>query len=127
MILDRKILAEMAQNEPYSFKAVLDEIKAQVPLPNTKLPEKISYEEALEKKMLHFGPYDGEKVRDIQFKFAALNDPNSPDWYGLNHPNFPDVYLEQKRKFMKEQMPLHEMKKLRFTAWDDVPSDPDDE
>lgn len=29
IILDRKILADLAQNEPYSFKAVVDEIKLQ--------------------------------------------------------------------------------------------------
>ena len=29
MILDRKILAELAEWEPYSFKAVLDEVNAQ--------------------------------------------------------------------------------------------------
>lgn len=29
MILDRKILSNLAQNEPYSFKAVVDEVKIQ--------------------------------------------------------------------------------------------------
>lgn len=126
IMLDRKILSEMARNEPYSFKAVVDEIKTQVPLPNSQSPEKITYQEALDKKMLYYGTHDPTPVKDIPFKYVKLTDPNAEDWYGVNDPNFPDNYLEQKRKFKKEQMPLHEMKKLKFTAWDDVPSEPDD-
>jgi large subunit ribosomal protein L20 len=126
LMLDRKILAEMAKNEPYSFKAVLDEIKSQVPLPQGKNPEKITYQEAIDKKMLHFGAHDPTPVKDIPFKYVKLADPNGEDVYGVNHPNFPNEYLERQRKFKKEQMPIHEMKKLRFTALDDVPSEPDD-
>src|SRR5690349_18720999 len=33
MVLDRKILANLAQYEPYSFKAVVDEVRTQVKLP----------------------------------------------------------------------------------------------
>jgi large subunit ribosomal protein L20 len=126
--LDRKILAEMARNEPYSLKAVLDEIKTQVPnMPNMPKKEKINYHQAVDKKMLVFGEFDSTPVKDIPFKYAYNFNKNNPDWYGLNEPNFPENYVERMRKFRKEQMPLHEMKKLRFTAWDDVPSEPDDE
>ncbi len=127
--LDRKILSDMAKNEPYSFKAVLDEIKQQVPnMPNTQPKEKITYQDGLEKKMLYFGEYDNTpSKKEISFKFASLANKNDADWYGLNDPNFPDNYKEQMKKFKKEQMPMHEMKKLKFTAWDDVPSEPDDE
>jgi large subunit ribosomal protein L20 len=125
--LDRKILSEMAKNEPYSFKAVLDEIKSQVPLPSQKKPETISFQEAVDKKMLYFGEFDSTQAKDNKLKYAQLKDPKDADWYGLNDPNFPDNYKELRRKFKKEQMPMHEMKKLKFTAWDDVPSEPDDE
>ena len=125
--LDRKILSDMAKNEPYSFKAVLDEIKSQVPMPNKKPQEKISFQEAVDKKMLHFGEFDPTPVKDTSLKYAQLRDPKDADWYGMNNPDFPDHYTEMRRKFRKEQMPMHEMKKHKFTAWDDVPSEPDDE
>jgi large subunit ribosomal protein L20 len=125
--LDRKILADMAKNEPYSFKAVLDEIRTQAPSPNKMKQETITFQEAVEKKMLHFGEYDNSPNKDNKFKYAALTDPKAADWYGLNDPSFPDNYTELRRKFRKEQMPMHEMKKLKFTAWDDVPSEADDE
>ena len=126
VILDRKILADMAKNEPYSFKAVLDEIRAQVPLNSTPNPEKITYQQALDKKMLYLGEFDSTPSKNTSFKYAQLRDPNDQDWYGLNHPNFPEQYIEDRRAFKKAQMPMHEMKKLKFTAWDDVPSEPDD-
>jgi len=125
--LDRKILSEMARNEPYSFKAVLDEIKSQVPLPSKKKPEAMSFQQAVDKKMLYFGEFDPTIEKDNKLKYARLKDPKDADWYGLNDPNFPDNYKELRSKFKKEQMPMHEMKKLKFTAWDDVPSEPDDE
>jgi len=124
--LDRKILSDMAKNEPYSFKAVLDEITTQVPPPNQKPKEKMNFQEALDKKMLYFGEFDSTPSKDVSFKYVKLNDPKAQDWYGVNDPNFPESYIEAKRKFRKEQMPLHEMKKLKFTAWDDVPSEADD-
>lgn len=126
VILDRKILSDMAKNEPYSFKAVLDEIQSQVPLKSQPNPEKINFQEAMEKKMLYLGEWDPSVEKDKSFKYAMNRDPNDADWYGLNHPNFPEQYFEEKRKFLKSQMPMHEMKKLRFTAWDDIPSEPDD-
>lgn len=127
MILDRKILADLAQNEPYSFKAVVDEIKIQVKIP-WEQKETMTFNEALENKYLHFGDYEAKKVKDIEWRFAHLRDPKQPDWYGLHHPDFPHIYNEQRRKFIKEeQMKPHEMKKLPFTAYDDIPSEPDDE
>ena len=74
-----------------------------------------------------FGPWDPTKVKDIEFKYIKHLDPNAPDWYGIRRPDFPDFYLEDERKFHKEKMSVKEMKKFSFTAWDDVPSDPDDE
>jgi large subunit ribosomal protein L20 len=127
MELDRKILSDLAQNEPYSFKAVVDEIKCQVQLPCLKPAEFMTYQTALDKKLLHFNEYVNTPTKDIEFRFAKWKNPNEPDWYGLNRPDFPSFYLEQRRKSQSEQMPEHEMKKLPFTAMDDIPSDPDDE
>ncbi len=125
MMLDRKILSDLAKNEPYSFKAVLDEVKEQVEIGKIN-KSKITYQDAIDKKMLNYGVYQPGLVKDIKYKFAGMTDKSKADWYGLNDPNFPDNYLEQQRKFEKNRMPLHEMKKLRFTAWDDIPSEEDD-
>lgn len=56
MQLDRKILSNLAINEPYSFKAVVDEVKVQARLgllDQTLSP--ISYYEALSQRNLVFG------------------------------------------------------------------------
>jgi large subunit ribosomal protein L20 len=126
IILDRKVLANLSQFEPYSFKAIVDEIKAQVVIPEKK-GEKISYDEALKTGLLYYGPYTAGKTRDIEYKPYRLKDPNGPDMYGLNHPNWPHIYKEQEDAFKKSQMTINQMKKLRFTAYDDLPSEPDDE
>jgi large subunit ribosomal protein L20 len=127
IVLDRKILAGLAQYEPYSFKAVVDEVKTHIPAHMLKSPEKISYAQAVDKKMLNFGAWEPSE-KDKEFKYVKLVNPNGEDWYGVNRPDFPTFYLDMKRKHKKEgQMPFKDMKKLRFTAWDDVPSEPDDE
>jgi len=55
MIIDRKILADLAKYEPYSFKAVVDEIKN---VPNLKIKPKqeFPYNEALAKGFIIEGP-----------------------------------------------------------------------
>ena len=80
--LDRKILSNLVQYEPYSFKAVVDEIKSQVTFPNTKPAEKITYQQALQSNLLHYGPYSAQKAKDIEFRIARLKNPSEPDWYG---------------------------------------------
>jgi large subunit ribosomal protein L20 len=125
IILDRKILANLSQYEPYSFKAVVDEIKAQVVLPQKK-EERITYDEALKTGLLYYGPYSLVKTKDVELKLNRP-DPNAPDIYGLNHPNWPHIYKEQRDAFKKTHMTVNEMKKQRFTAFDDLPSEPDDE
>jgi large subunit ribosomal protein L20 len=81
IILDRKILANLSQYEPYSFKAVVDEIKAQTVIPQ-KNNEKITFDEALKNNLLYYGPYSLVKSRDIEFKPWRLRDPKGEDWYG---------------------------------------------
>lgn len=87
MHFDRKILANLAQNEPYSFKAILDEAAIQAKPPNMKKPEFINYKEAINKKMLYYGPFvgDNKPVKDSELKFLQLADKSKPDWFGYYH------------------------------------------
>ncbi len=85
MHLDRKILANLAQYEPYSFKAFADEAILQANPPNRKPKEKIDFKEALQKKMLYYGPFvgDNKPVQDKELKFFQIADPKkTPDWFG---------------------------------------------
>ena len=45
----------------------------------------------------------------------------------MNRPDFPMFYKDQIREDRKKQMKIWEMKRQRFTAYDDIASDPDDE
>ena len=45
----------------------------------------------------------------------------------MNRPDFPSFYKEQISEDRKNQMKKYQMKRQRFTAYDDVQSDPDDE
>merc|ERR1712050_450061 len=49
--LDRKILANLAVNEPYSFKAIVDEIKLN-PRVAQKPKQKVDYMEALSRGLI---------------------------------------------------------------------------
>ena len=83
--LDRKILADLCRNEPLSFKAVIDEIKLQIPVfPNLPGKEIISFDEALANKLLIYGQYKPSKAIDREYKFAKI-DPkveDKDDWFG---------------------------------------------
>lgn len=124
--LDRKILADLVQNEPYSFKAVLDEIKIQVPIPALGKPT-MAYDQAINDKLLSHGPYTMSRGKDKDLKYASLADKKQPDWFLFEHEEFPKVYIDKIREDKLKGMPLKEMKKIPFSAYDDLPSDPDDE
>jgi ribosomal protein L20 len=64
IILNRKILSELAINEPYSFKAVVDEIKLH---PNIKIKptDEIPYNEALARGYLIQGPVKEVPQREL--------------------------------------------------------------
>lgn len=81
ILLDRKILSNLAQYEPYSFRAVVNEVTTQVKLPPSRNPEKMTYNEAIEKRLLFFGPYDNRPLRDEPFRFIKPA-PGQADWYG---------------------------------------------
>lgn len=45
----------------------------------------------------------------------------------MNRPDFPDFYKDAIKADRQKDMKKYEMKRQRFTAYDDVPSEPDDE
>jgi len=53
--IDRKILANLAANEPYSFKAIVDEVKVQAEL-KTTWRDDMDFVEAIDKNYLVYGP-----------------------------------------------------------------------
>lgn len=53
--IDRKILANLAVNEPFSFKAVLDEVRTQVGL-RSLWRDDMDFSEAVDKNFLVYGP-----------------------------------------------------------------------
>lgn len=81
---DRKILANLAQFEPYTFKAILDEAAAQASPPNMRKPDVIDYKQAVQRKLLYFGPFagDNQPVKDKELKFMEMVDKTKPDWFG---------------------------------------------
>lgn len=126
IILDRKILADLIQNEPYSFKAIVDEVKTQVKLPS--LPKSsVSFDDAIDQKLLAHGPYQFTKGKNKEFRYASMKNKDAPDWFLFNHEDFPAVYKDVLREDRKKAMSAKDMKKIPFSAYDDLPSDPDDD
>lgn len=68
--LNRKILCDLAMNEPYSFKAVLDEVKFQGKIQEKKSNEP-SYLEALAKGNLIEGKVLIKEFKDYKTKFQG--------------------------------------------------------
>ncbi len=68
--INRKILADLAINEPYSFKAVIDEVKFQGKLQEKK-PKDIGYLEALAKGYLIEGKVLVKEFEDYKTKFSG--------------------------------------------------------
>ena len=83
--LDRKILSDLCKNEPYSFKAVVDEIKLQTyEFPNLPKECKINFDLAVETNMLKYGKHIPQTDRDREYRFAGI-DPSvkdEDDWFG---------------------------------------------
>ena len=70
--LDRKILADLAKYEPYSFKAVVDEVKVQFEYYQQK--RKYTIEEMVKRNLLtntkhSKEEYNKEEIKDIQFRY----------------------------------------------------------
>ena len=84
--LDRKILADLALNEPYSFKAVFDEVKMQAGMadlvkrrPIINEIQSITFPEALQKGYLK---HEKRRVDEV----AAVVESPKADFYGLRFP-----------------------------------------
>ena len=69
--INRKILADLAINEPYSFKAVVDEVKFQGKLDDRKPKDDIGYLEALAKGYLIEGKVLVKDFKDYPLKWAG--------------------------------------------------------
>jgi hypothetical protein len=72
MNLDRKILADLAKYEPYSFKAVVDEVKVQFEY--NKQKKRYTIEEMVRRNLLtntkHTKEeFSKEEIKDIQFRY----------------------------------------------------------
>jgi len=84
--LDRKILADLCKNEPYSFKAVVDEIKIQnnFTFPIQKRQPIMNYDEAIELQLLKYGKYVPKTEIDREYKFASATPgtKDEDDWFG---------------------------------------------
>jgi len=96
--LDRKILQNLAQMEPYSFKAVLDEVKVQAGMeevarrrPLIAGMQSISFPEAMKKGMML------PRARPEEIKAIIREEPKA-DLYGLR---FPEKHAKTKEDFMR--------------------------
>lgn len=123
ILLDRKILSQLAKHEPYSFRAVFNEIRAQVDLPIKKQRD-ISYEEALQQGLLKQGPTVEPQLRDKEARFLRTRE-GQPDWYGFEREDFPYFYKEERKNYKSEFKSLKDQKKLPADFYDELPDTPD--
>ena len=124
--LDRKILSELAQYEPYSFKAVVDEIKSQVKLPNTNKSE-IPFYKSIESGYLYQGEYKYKDFRDIE---ARYNMPigDTPDYFGVKRDDYPYFFKDLEKNYNSQFMKMKQMKRLPSDYYgyiDDMDEDDD--
>ena len=126
IILDRKILADLSKNEPFSFKAVVDEIKSQVKLPTLNKSE-ILYQDALSQGLLYVGEYKNIDNRDIAARFSLPN-KGEKDPFGTTRSDYPYFFKEEAEKHAKKFPSLKSQKKLPGDYYDELPElDDDDE
>lgn len=125
ILLDRKILADLAKNEPFSFKAVFDEVSSKVKLP-TRRPDEVSFEEALQKGLLYHGEYI---QKDTRHRIARPFYPKEgePDYFGTTREDFPYFYKEQDAEYFRKYAINEKIeKKLPAEYYDDLPDVEDD-
>ena len=74
LTLDRKILANLAINEPYSFKAVVDEIRTQVKV-RDMFRDDMNFIEAIDKNYLVYGQVQDLPVHsDFRIPYLVVRD-----------------------------------------------------
>lgn len=124
--LDRKILANLSKYEPYSFKAVIDEVKSQVKLPGLIKSNEVSYQNALDRNLLYIGEYKHTDNRDIAARFFMPKE-GVPDHFGVKRPDYPYFIDEEIKKHNKIGLTKKAMKKLPGDYYDDLPEMDDDD
>ena len=114
--VDRKILANLALNEPYSFKSVIDEVKMQSGLvenarrkPVVQQMTGVSFDEALEKGFMKMEKRRPDEIQHIIEVPKAV-------FYGLRYPEKDarterDIlrlsFKDEDEQFLKEQARLN--------------------
>lgn len=111
VILDRKTLADLALNEPYSFKAVVEEVVSQAGIPRIDVP-KVSYDEAKGRGEILDKPLDYE-VPEPQFKaWKPRPGPDDKDDYlRMTHIEEDEKWHAERRKKMKTPKQLKRVQK----------------
>lgn len=130
IIIDRKILSELAQYEPYSFKAVVDEVKSQVKLPNLHKSE-IPFNIAMDKNYLYSGEFKYTDFRDIEARFFMPKE-GIKDYFGVTRKDYPYFFEDLEKNYNKQFMKIKEMKRLPSDYYEhleelDEDADPDPE
>eukprot|EP00344_Euplotes_crassus_P001767 CAMPEP_0197002028 /NCGR_PEP_ID=MMETSP1380-20130617/6599_1 /TAXON_ID=5936 /ORGANISM="Euplotes crassus, Strain CT5" /LENGTH=134 /DNA_ID=CAMNT_0042419947 /DNA_START=277 /DNA_END=677 /DNA_ORIENTATION=+ len=123
------MLADLAVNEPYSFKATLDEVMKNNHIASAFLPKPrgdITYKEALKKNLLAFNvPEKEPEIPDL--KILRLRNPErdagtDADYYRLSFREEDEKWLADQKKL---QLTLKEMKKhpreVIEDDWDENP------
>lgn len=110
--LDRNILANLAVHEPYSFKAVFDEVRLQSGLPEVMTPKlvmqqmtAVSFPEAIQQGYLKFEKRNRDEIEHIKRAPTA-------QFYGLRNPErdakteadyLRISFKEEDEEYLKEQ------------------------
>lgn len=71
LLVNRKILADLAMNEPYSFKAIVDEVKIQSKLEDKKKKEEMSYLQAFACGNIIQGKVLTKQYEDFPLKYQG--------------------------------------------------------
>jgi large subunit ribosomal protein L20 len=133
LLLDRKVLEELANNEPYSFKSVVDELDQYVTMPEMKRTmEHVSYGEAFRKEFLSRAPMDKIKEKNDavlkhnqsfevrQYEMVKITDPSivteENDPLRISFREEDDAWREEQ---MRKRLTDKEMKKIPKPVLDD--------
>ena len=100
--LDRKILADLALNEPYSFKAVADYLMEDCQIEGAKVVnplEKVNFKQAFEQNLLSFD------IPKTEPKIGTLDIYNlvNPEHAGTEHDFLRISFREEDKKWLEEQ------------------------
>ena len=110
--VDRKILANLALNEPYSFKSVVDEVRLQSSLsehmvrkPVIQQMQGVSFQQALDRGLLKMEKRTADEVRQIvQEPKAVMYGLRFPDKDAKTDRDYMRIsFVEEDAEFLKEQ------------------------